>query len=344
MNNNWKDFLKQQGAVIADDGSCEFSQNASASAFKAPLTHLGVISLAGQDRQAFLQGQLTNDTRNIGPDSSQLSSYCTPKGRMLANFRILASDEDYWLMVIPHERLQPVHKRLGMFVLRSQVTLKDATDEFAVIGFSGDCLADHFTALPDRTDQVIHEHGIHLVCINPETPRYMAIGEIDAVIALWKKTTDAASAGTSAWRLADIRDGIPTVFDATQEAFIPQMTNLQLINGVSFTKGCYTGQEVVARMQYLGKLKRRMYRVSFQHDSMPAVGDDIYASSSQSGQGAGKLVDVAATGDGHFEGLAVLEIGSLEQGDIRLYDEHGPLLEVVDPPYAFEADNQNQPQ
>jgi len=119
------------------------------------------------------------------------------------------------------------------------------------------------------------------------------------------------------------------------------MTNMQLINGVSFTKGCYTGQEVVARMQYLGKLKRRMYRVSFYHNGSVQAGDEIFSSISKSGQGAGKLVDAINTDDNHYEGLAVMEISSTDEGEIRLFDENGPLLSIYEPPYDFEGESQS---
>ena len=139
--------------------------------------------------------------------------------------------------------------------------------------------------------------------------------------------------GRDFWALADIRAGIPSVLEETVEAFVPQMANLQLVGGVSFTKGCYTGQEVVARMQYLGKLKRRMYLAHVVSANAPKPGDELFARGSTSGQGAGKVVDAQPAGDG-YDLLAVIEINSLEQQSVHL-GEAGPALELLDLPYEF---------
>ena len=341
MNNDWIDFLTSQGATLDDEHQASFAGSSDASSVKMPLTHLGIIKITGEDKQTFLQGQLTNDTRNISASDSQLSSYCTPKGRMMTSFRIFSDIDNNWYIVIPLQSLESTLKRLRMFVLMSKVELTDVTDSMAAIGLEGDITSLFDKKLPDKTDQTIHENGISLIRVTTHRDRYMAVGQTEAVQQLWQKAEQANAAGTLNWRLADIEDGIPNVFESTREAFIPQMTNLQLINGVSFTKGCYTGQEVVARMQYLGKLKRRMYSVSFDHDGIPQPGDDIFSSTSSSGQGAGKLVDVIATGNNHFKGLAVLEISGVENGEFHLYDDQGPALQVSPPPYEFEQDEQS---
>jgi len=342
MNSDWKNLLLESAATFDDAGLCVFENTSGSDCQKIPLTHLGVIRVSGEDKETFLQGQLTNDTRNIDKGSSQLSGYCTPKGRMLANFRIFEDQQDNWFIVLPSERLPAILKRLSMFILRSKVEITDVTDEILLLGLSGDCIGKALTTpLPTKADEVTHADSISFIRVETPSPRYMVAGNADAIIALWQQLDDAMSANTSTWRLGDVRAAIPTVFENTQEAFIPQMTNMQLINGVSFTKGCYTGQEVVARMQYLGKLKRRMYRVSFDHNGSVQPGDEIFSSISKSGQGAGKLVDAINTGDNHYEGLAVMEISSADEGEIRLFDENGPLLSINEPPYDFEGESQS---
>jgi folate-binding protein YgfZ len=166
--------------------------------------------------------------------------------------------------------------------------------------------------------------------------RFEILGPVTSVSDLWKRLADggAVPANTDRWNLLDIRAGIPTVYAATVEAFVPQMTNMQLVEGVSFTKGCYTGQEVVARMQYLGKLKRRMYRAEVATDRCPHPGDELFSGASESGQGTGKVVAAAPIGDGRCELLAVVEISAVEQGNVRL-GEAGPELEFRELPYAF---------
>ena len=331
MNSIWQAFIEDQEQVSSSmDIACA----------KINLGYLGLIKISGEDKQTFLQGQLTNDTRNINESSSQLSSYCTPKGRMLANFRIFQSGED-WYLVIPANRLDVILKRLKMFVLRSQVTIEDASNDMVAIGLIGDCIREKLDVnLPDSADAVTEADGVSYIKVSAAQSRYLCVGPAENLKQLWSSLGSMDNANEEKWRLEDIRAGIPTVFEDTQEAFIPQMTNLQLLNGVSFTKGCYTGQEVVARMQYLGKLKRRMYPVSFESEQPVGIGADVFSASSQSGQGAGKIVDVVSTGDNRYEGLAVLEINQLEEGNsFQLIDNDGPVLQVSAPPYEFEADD-----
>ena len=338
MNNDWTSLLENNGATFSENGDTEFHNNSEASCQKINLSHLGVIRITGEDRETFLQGQLTNDTRNIAEDKSQLSSYCTPKGRMLANFRILQHDSA-WFMLIPAERLDAILKRLTMFVLRSKVSIENVSNDFIVTGLVGNCIADQLDSdLPADTDDVTNHDGLAFVRVEKNLPRFIVIGEVDAMKNIWNKLDKAIPVNTSQWRLHDIQAGIPTVYEETVEAFIPQMTNMHLLNGVSFTKGCYTGQEVVARMQYLGKLKRRMYPVNFETSLIPKPGDDIYSDSSQSGQGAGKLVDVVSTGENRYEGLAVLEINNIGDGKLQLTDSNGPVIHVTAPPYEFESE------
>lgn len=138
------------------------------------------------------------------------------------------------------------------------------------------------------------------------------------------------------WALLDIRAGIPTVYPQTRDTFVPQMVNLHLLDGVSFKKGCYTGQEVVARMQYLGKLKRRMYQARVEAaEKPPAPGDKLYSASSHSEQATGWVVDARGNGDGDYELLVVVEIEAREHGEVQLAGPDGPSLVLSDPPYGF---------
>jgi len=338
MNHDWTSFINNSGGIFENNADTLFQGDTESSCQKINLSHLGVIRITGDDKQTFLQGQLTNDTRNIDKGKSQLSSFCTAKGRMLASFRILQQD-DAWYLILPLNRLEPVLKRLKMFVLRADVSLEDVSDDFILIGLLGDCIQEYMEiALPQARDEVIQHNNLSFVRVEDISPRYIVLGQFDAMHSLWQKLDNAIPVSTSQWRLYDIRAAIPSVYDETAEAFIPQMTNLQLLNGVSFTKGCYTGQEVVARMQYLGKLKRRMYPVSFQTDKDVKPGDDIYSGASQSGQGAGKLVDVVRTGSNQYEALAVLEINSIDDGQLKLHDDSGALINIKPPPYEFEID------
>jgi len=337
MNQEWQSFLSEQNAIF-ESNDMIVSADLDNTCQKMDLSYLGIIKISGDDKQTFLQGQLTSDTREINANNSQLSSFCTPKGRILASFRIFQSDDD-WFLILPKQRLEPILKRLKMFVLMSKVTLEDVSDDFICIGLTGECIEENVKVpLPTTVNNVTQTDGNSFVLIDDKKTRFLVMGNFASISTLWNKCDNAAIVNASNWRLYDIQAGIPSIVDETSEAFIPQMLNLQLLDAVSFTKGCYTGQEIVARMQYLGKVKRRMYPVSFKSSLKPKAGDMVFSSTSQSGQGAGKLVDVIEVSKDQYEGLSVIEIKSIEDETLRLYNDEGPLLKVEQSPYSFEIE------
>jgi hypothetical protein len=347
--NNWLEFLQQQGAnntdgTITDFGNPETEQQTAVDGnVIVPLQHLGLIRASGGDTTDFLQGQTSNDVKQVDTDHHQLSSYSTPKGRMLALFTLFKRDDDYYLQ-LPQSLLDTVLKRLTMFVMRSDVTLANAGDELPAFGLSGPqaekLLQNTLGSCPSEPDQSLTTNGITVLRRPGDTPRFICIGAADRLISLWQGLAgDTIPAGADAWNLLEIRAGIPSVEADTVEAFVPQMVNLQLVNGVNFKKGCYPGQEVVARMQYLGKLKRRMYRVRIESSNTPAAGTELFSPASASGQGAGRVVRSAPSPDGGIEMLVVAEISSAESQSLYLTDENGPQLELLQLPYAFEQNN-----
>ncbi|OOZ37094.1 YgfZ/GcvT domain-containing protein [Solemya velesiana gill symbiont] len=343
MNSEWKTFLESQSGQIDDNGGVNFQTTESQPACALfDLSHLGLVSVSGEDAEAFLQGQVTNNVQEVTESHSQMSSYCTPKGRMMANFRVIRHNRAY-LLQMPLETMDAVTKRLPMFILMSKVEVKDASDELVSMGVAGDCALDllskRFSQLPENFGDALSEQEITMVCLPGESPRFELIGSAENMISLWSELAagGAVAANRERWSLMDIRAGIPTVLKPTIEAFVPQMTNMQLIDGVSFTKGCYTGQEVVARMKYLGKLKRRMYLAQGDSEQPPAPGDELFSSISQSGQGAGRIVDAQPSPDGGYELLAVAEIASIEADDLHLSAADGPKLTFRELPYDFEA-------
>jgi len=323
---DWQDFLSTQELNDESMGECTLCD----------LSHFGLIRIHGEDARQLLQGQLTNDIEKVTPSISQLSSYCSPKGRMLASFRVLERDGDLLLM-LPAERLETTLKRLRMFVLMSKAELSDASADLVGIEISGDCAAELLPIDPPAEDDGVSTLDDYTVIRIPgDRPRYQVLGPNEAMQALW---TEAAQTATPIshrrWQLLDIRAGIPTVVDATAEAFVPQMANLQALKGVSFTKGCYTGQEIVARMQYLGKLKRRMYRAEIDSPQQPQPGDELFSEHSASGQGTGKVVSAAPSPEGGYEILAVIEISAADADKVHLGDPAGPRLQFLDLPYEL---------
>ncbi|MFD2110594.1 YgfZ/GcvT domain-containing protein [Thiorhodococcus fuscus] len=330
MMKQWQAFLAEQPRErdASPGGNCQLID----------LTHLGLVAIQGADAEAFLQGQLTNDIRELSPTRSQLSGHCSNKGRLLALFRMIRRDDTFYLQ-IPAERVPDILKRLSIFVLRSKVTLADASETCIRIGLAGEDaprrLADQDLPVPEMENDVTAADGITLIRIPGDVPRFEILGPFDPMRQLWERLSDQSGvANADTWRRLDIQAGLPNVYSETAETFIPQMLNLQHIDGVSFNKGCYTGQEVVARMQFLGKLKRRMYLAEADLPAQPKPGDELYASSSTSQQGNGWIVDAAPLSEGRFALLAVAEIAAAESGETRLGHD-GPTLQLQPPPYGF---------
>ncbi len=347
MKPEWLDFLIDAGAEIENNKVISFGNPQRERHFIhtglaiCDLSHMGLISADGEEAADFLQGQLTNDIHKVDLQHSQLSAYCTHKGRMLANFRIFKRNESFYLR-LPHALLEPTLKRLSMFVLMAKVSLKDSSNALVGIGFSGPNadkeLAQHFSELPTEVDDAVQADGYTIIKVAGTVPRYEIYGDLDAMKTLWQQLdVDASAVGSDAWESLDILAGIPTIMPETSEAFVPQMTNMQLINGVNFKKGCYTGQEVVARMQYLGKLKRRMFQVHIDSDEVVRPGDKLFREGSSSGQGTGQIVNAQINPDGGYNALAVIDISDAESGELTLHDANGPDVKLGSLPYNIEA-------
>jgi len=340
MNNLWKTFLESQSAQIDDAGNIHFpAAPAEADCALMELSPLGLIAVSGPEAESFLQGQVTNDVTRLTRGSSQLGSHCNPKGRILANFRAFELDGISYLQ-LPRTQVTALLQRLRMYLLRTRATIEDASDRFVAIAIAGDCapslLASHMGPIPKKGNETTRKHDLIALRIPGPRPRFQILGPASTLQGIW---TDLAGTATVVnadyWSLLDIRAGLPTVYPQTSDAFVPQMVNLHRLDGVSFKKGCYTGQEVVARMQYLGKLKRRMYRarIGGEH-TWPALGDPLYSPGDRSEQATGRVVDARRNGHGDYELLAVVEIAAITQ-EVRLGSPDGPRLTFSDPPYGF---------
>lgn len=345
MNESWRQFLQGRGARIEGervDGFSDPTNEANAAAngnMVCDLSHFGLIRAKGDDARNFLHNQFSNDVNHLDESRSELNSYNTPKGRMMALFRMFVRGGDIYLRV-PADTMEPFFKRLSMFVLMSKVTLSDAGDELCRIGLSGEAAAEalsaHIGTLPSDDESVVSSDDLTVLRVPGYAPRFEVYGPESAIQVLWESLPETIQpVGWRAWALLDIRAGQPNIFDATREAFVPQMVNLELVGGVSFKKGCYPGQEVVARMQYLGKLKRRMLRAVAVAERLPTPGDSLFSATSKSEQGAGTVVDAQPGPDGNIELLAVVELENAKSGTINLNSVDGPALSFVDLPYDF---------
>ncbi len=339
MNKQWQSFLESQSATINDtDEVCFESGDQLSDCSIFDLSHLRLTRVSGEDAATFLQGQFTNDIREVSAEHHQMSGYCTPKGRMLANFRIF-SHAGALILITPADTQAALIKRLSMFVLRSNVTIEDISDQFATIGLAGGCcpelLGGIFNNTPANPGSALEESGISLLCLPGPSPRYALIGQPADITPVWETCVQQAVAtNRDQWSLLDIRACVPSIYAETVESFVPQMVNMQMVDGVSFNKGCYVGQEVVARIKYLGVLKRRMYLAQVDTDNRPLPGDELFSPmAGESGQGPGRVVMSAPSSDEGYEILAVVETTSHEDGDLHLEHTSGPRLNFLPMPY-----------
>lgn len=306
------------------------------SAIVCQITPAGLLRFSGEDSPSFLHGQLSSDVKALSENSAQYSSYSTPKGRMLASFLIFRQQGDYWLQ-LSNELVSAMQKRLSMFIMRSKTRCIDATSERALIGLAGpraEAIVQQITGIAPGTElSVLHAEEYSLASLPGK--RFQFVAMPDSAPRLWQQLVQAGCtpASPALWQLSDIRAGIPWIGTATQEEFVLQMTNLDLIGAVSFTKGCYPGQEIVARTRYLGKVKRRMYRAQLQTDTVEA-GQDVF-SSEMNGQPSGKILCASMNGANSWEALIVCQMSSLEHG-LHLGSLTGPALTLLSLPYAVE--------
>jgi hypothetical protein len=341
MPSAWQDFLLTRGARI-DAGAVNHFGDAAAElraardgGIVAPLTHLGLLRCAGEDAQAFLHGQLSNDIKQLSPARSEYAGYCSAKGRMLANFLVWQEDKAYYLQ-LARSLLAEMQKRLAMFVLRARVQLADASESRAVLGLAGSTAAGAlqalFPALPQQAHQVVHDSANGTLIALPGE-RFQLIAEVESAKRLWDELAAVLTpTGAPCWEWLEIRNGIPLITPATEAQFVPQMANMDLIGAVNFQKGCYPGQEIVARTQYLGQLKRRMVLAHVAADAMPQPGDELF-SNAPDGQASGMVVNAQAAPDEGYDLLAVVQTASIPPASLRLKSADGPTLSIQSLPY-----------
>jgi folate-binding protein YgfZ len=278
----------------------------TASAF-GRLPHLGILRFSGPDAFSFLQGQISNDTNRLADRSSLFAAYSSAQGRVLALIYLLPHSSGI-AAIVPRELLAPTLERLKKFVLRAKVKIEDAGDDLIVAGCYGEAaLRTLGLPIPDAPGRYVEHNGIGTATVGAEGRRYWVIGPAaDPTLALAPAPAPAAGTGASQierdWRLADIRAGLPQVYAATSEAFVAQMLNLDLLDGISFTKGCYTGQEIIARTQHLGRIKRRLFRLGLPNGDWQ-VGQALQLTDGRQG----RIVEVITAG-AQAEALAVLNL------------------------------------
>ena len=300
------------------------------------LDQFGLIAFAGEDAQAFLHAQLTSDVSSLAANSSQYSGYCTPKGRLLASLLLWRTEEGFYLQ-LPSPLREPIQKQVSKYILRSKVKARDASGEFVGLGVAGESAEAGLKQLFGNVPRAPHDVARHddITIIRLPVGRFEIVAPHEKAAAVRDAlAADAQAAGPEYWDWLDIRAGIPVITPATQEEFVPQMVNLDLIGGVSFTKGCYPGQEIVARMHYRGRLKQRMYLAHIESEAAPQPGDKLY-SADLGEQSSGMIVNAAPAPESGYDALAAIQMSSVEAGGVRWKALDGPALEFLPLPYKF---------
>ncbi len=348
MREDWKAFLTDAGANIEGDTTLNFGNSdreqrvAIHGGVISDLSHYGLIAAYGPDAKQFLQNQLTNDINLVSESQSQLNGYCNPKGRLFTLFQVFMRDETYYLQ-LPRELVEALLKRLRMFVLNAKVTLEDASDSLVRIAYAGTNTETEFklafTHYPDKDYESLNHDGITLIKLpSPTMDRYEIIGEPDAIKKIWGQLdVNAAPVGAPAWQLLEIISGQPSITSKTSEVFVPQMLNLDTLDGISFKKGCYPGQEIVARVRYLGKIKRRMFLAFVDSNTLPEAGATLYRNDNDNDKinATGTVVSAAPGPDGGFYILCTLETAHRDT-PVYLGQSLDFPIKLMDLPYQVE--------
>jgi tRNA-modifying protein YgfZ len=348
MNPDWNNFLAQLDAsidsgIVQRFGDTAAELNATAqNTVLIDLSQFGTLRVSGEEAQSFLQNLLSNDIREVSSTRAQLSSFNSAKGRMLATMLIWREGNDY-LLQLPRVLCEPIRKKLSMYVLRAKVKITDASDEIISLGLSGanaqEILRTQFGELPQLPLSV--NGTAQGSAIKISGTRFQINISAPHAAALWTALSQHTQpVGSVCWDWLNIRSGIPVILPPTQEQFVAQMVNLELIGGVNFNKGCYPGQEIVARMQYLGKLKRRMYLAHLDYQAhmdsrdIPQAGDELF-SAEMEGQASGMIVNVAPAPGGSYDMLTSVQTSSRETQAVHWKSLQGTELQFLPLPYPL---------
>lgn len=338
--NDWNAFLIEQGAQVNHDGALEF--RSAPSSFDAGVTmlvdlsHQGLLAVEGPDAAKFLQGQLTCDTRELANHTTRLGAQCDLKGRMLTSFRALQLTADAIFLRMHQGLITATKTSLGKYSVFSKVTLTDRSNDyrhFGLVGANAAKLLANFLMVPAlAVDEWSDCPGGVIIKLNDD--QYECWLTADKAKETWLSLAPHCQlAGSNLWTLLAVRAGLGEIRPETRELFTPQALNFQLVNAINFRKGCYTGQEIVARLHYRGVLKRHMYRLGMTlaaDEKLPAPGDGV---TNKSGKQMGEIVMAARSSDGLAEALVTIQDASLDEAYIA--GGTGKKLEQLDLPYAI---------
>ena len=335
-SNEWHQWLESQNVAVNNGIITSASSTSTPKSFLTLLGHQHLLAFSGQENRKFLQGQLTCDAVKLENNQTAYGACCTPKGRMVANFRTVAYADDV-ILSLPADQSEALHAHLKKYAMFFRtVSITSQNEEWVRMGLGGDqapeLVEKLFGQQPEGAAVVEGEAGLTFIA-SESSNRYELWIKPEQAQRVWEQLSQSVTiTPTAHWQLTDIQDGIAWVTEASREEWIPQHLNWQAVDGVSFNKGCYTGQEIVARMKYLGKLKSRLYRFTLEGQDVPAIGAVI---NNEAGSKSGNLVAAVASPESNsVELLAVIRKDDAA-GTMTLA-ETGTSLQLQNIPYAVE--------
>lgn len=281
------------------------------------LSHLGFLSISGIDSQKFLQGQFTCDLSEISATQTCLGAHCNPQGRIISLFRLFWYQEQYFLQM-PLDLIPLALNALKKYGVFFKTVLTNASDSLKSLGYVGNELNTIIPQLPLNADEAVSFKNLLIIKLPGLTTRYEIIGSPEDI-----KQIQAPTAALEAWKSIDLQSCIPTIYAETSEKFLPHDINLPRLKAVSFKKGCYTGQEIIARMEYRAKLKNHLYFASVSSDSAPVRGASLY----QGQNPVGNIVDFCQMGYNNYEMLIIAQESDVKTKTLALHPESTAFLE-----------------
>lgn len=335
MNQNWKNFLISKNATISANGEVSFpgtENNGKNVVF--PISRLSVLTVSGSDAAFFLQGQTTCNINELTEYKGSFAAFCNPKGRTICTFFIIRQDETF-LLILPSELLEKVTKKLQLYILRSDVQLNNLSEEFSLIGLTCSDPAGSSLNLPDQKYTATSRNDMKMIRFPGMLPRFMIIGPTQPAIELWTELSEDLkfrTANSGDWSYLDLVSGIPWLNSETSEQYIPQMINLDQLDGISFNKGCYTGQEIVARTHYLGKSKRQMFLAETISGEPVAFGMNIVDGEGNQQQNVGQVL-MAYQKDNRVILLIVMQIANAGSTNLRIENRNQDKINLSEISY-----------
>ncbi len=328
MNADWIDFLTLKNATLMENSEIVFHdcvQDADNSIIA--ISHLATIKVSGKDAEQFLQGQLTCNIKDITETTSFFAAFCNHKGRAISTFLILKKAESF-LIIVPTELLETVINKLKMYILRSDVQLNNVSDSLCLIGLNS-ASSDLLSPLPKTQFEVCNATEI-IIKFPSNNNRYLIICSVARAKTLWTqltKNSEITSCNTAIWQYQDISAGICWLSKSTSEQYIPQMLNIDKFGGISFSKGCYTGQEIIARTHYLGKAKRELFLAECDKNSV--IDDSTRISSNDKELAIGKIISFQKNNH-HYRLLLVLPTTDAGLLDLKLNNPNQDKIKLID--------------